>query len=112
MKTLQIDQHNWTLTQRELVSKNFKAIAHPVRIAIIRMLSNGKQMTVTEIYTALDADQSFISHHLSILREKEVLGTQRMGKYIKYYLKNRMYLDLISCLYGVQEEGVPSKFFS
>lgn len=112
MKTFSIDQNSWSLAQRELVSKNFKAIAHPVRIAIIKMLADSKQMTVTEIYTALDADQSFISHHLSILRDKEVLGTQRMGKYIKYYLKNNMYLDLISCLHGVQEEVVPNSYYS
>ncbi len=111
MKTFSIDQKYWTISQRNLISKNLKALAHPVRLAIIEMLKNDRRMTVTEIYTALDADQSFISHHLSILRDKQVLGTQRMGKFVTYYLKNEAYAELVNCLYSIQNEEVITSYY-
>lgn len=96
--------HNdsWSEVQLETLTRTMKAIAHPVRLAIIRMLDNENKMTVTEIYTALDADQSFVSHHLSILRDRGILGTQRKGKYILYYLKEPIFLSLLDCLASIQ----------
>jgi DNA-binding transcriptional ArsR family regulator len=67
------------------------------------MLENGKRLTVTEIYTRLKADQSAVSHHLSILRDKGILGTERKGKFIYYYLKNTAFLSLIDCLNQIQQ---------
>ena len=86
---------SWTLSQMEMVSKTLKAIAHPVRLSIIEMLQGDKRMTVTEIYTRLNADQSAISHHLSILRDRGVLDCERQGKFIHYYLRDTTYLKII-----------------
>lgn len=88
----------WSIPQMELLTRTLKAIAHPTRLAIIELLHQHKRMTVTDIYTALDADQSSVSHHLSIMRDKYVLGAERKGKYIHYYLNNPVYLELMECL--------------
>ncbi|MEM6261996.1 MAG: metalloregulator ArsR/SmtB family transcription factor [Bacteroidota bacterium] len=93
----------WTGSQVELLAKTLKAIAHPVRLSIIDMLDGGRRMTVTEIYTSLNADQSSISHHLSILRERGIVDSERNGKYIYYFLRNDAYLSLIDCLVATQE---------
>lgn len=95
METVQVA---WTMTQIEVVSRMLKALAHPARLAIIEMLEDGKRLTVTEIYTRLGADQSAISHHLSILRDKDILDTERKGKHIYYYLKNQAFLSVLDCL--------------
>lgn len=96
----------WTAPQMELLTRTLKAIAHPMRLSIIDMLEGGRRMTVTEIYTRLDADQSAVSHHLSILRDKGVLRAERKGKYIYYRLHNYAYLSLINCLNEIQRESL------
>ena len=47
-----------------------RAIAHPMRIAIINYLDEGKRLTVTEIHQCLNIEQSTASHHLGILKDK------------------------------------------
>jgi DNA-binding transcriptional ArsR family regulator len=96
-------QVGWSVPQMKLLTRTLKAIAHPTRLSIIDMLDGGTRMTVTEIYTRLKADQSSISHHLSILRDKRVLAAEREGKFIYYYLKNPAYLTLIDCLNNIHE---------
>ncbi len=102
---MSIAQAGWSTTQMELLTRTLKAIAHPMRLSIIDMLDNERRMTVTEIYTRLNADQSSVSHHLSILRDKGVLAYERKGKYIYYFLKNTSYLTLIDCLNSIHEEN-------
>lgn len=102
---MSIAQAGWSTTQMELLTRTLKAIAHPMRLSIIDMLDNERRMTVTEIYTRLNADQSSVSHHLSILRDKGVLSYERKGKYIYYFLKNTSYLTLIDCLNSIHEEN-------
>ncbi|MDX1905838.1 MAG: metalloregulator ArsR/SmtB family transcription factor [Bacteroidia bacterium] len=93
-----VQQADWTLTEMELMSRTLKAIAHPARLAIIEMLHGGRRLTVTEIYTRLHADQSAVSHHLSIMRDNRVLDTERRGKYIYYYLRQPAFISLMNCL--------------
>ena len=87
----------WTVPQREMLSRILKAMAHPTRLAIIEMLAYGQRLNVTEIYTRLNADQSSISHHLGIMRDRGVLGCERQGKQVLYFLKNPAIQGLLSC---------------
>jgi DNA-binding transcriptional ArsR family regulator len=58
-----------TAEQLEKASGILKAIAHPMRIAILKYLDEGRQFTVTEIHEYLKIEQSTTSHHL-ILKDK------------------------------------------
>jgi len=69
-----------------------------MRIAIIDLLSDGKQMSVTEIYESLDIEQATASHHLNILKNKGVLASKREGKKIFYSLKNITLTEIIECI--------------
>lgn len=75
-----------------------KAISHPLRIAILNQLDAGKQLTVTEIHEALNIEQSTASHHLGILRDKDVLIARRDGKNTFYSLKHQRINTLIECI--------------
>jgi DNA-binding transcriptional ArsR family regulator len=75
-----------------------KAIAHPIRIAIIGQLEEGKKLTVTEIHTRLGIEQSIASHHLGILKDKGVLSSKREGKNTFYFLKHANLLQIIDCV--------------
>ena len=75
-----------------------KAIAHPMRIAILKYLEGGKKLTVTEIHELLGIEQSTTSHHLVILRDKGVLCSKREGKNTFYYLKYDILSQIVDCL--------------
>lgn len=75
-----------------------KAIAHPMRIAILKHLEGGKKLTVTEIHELLGIEQSTTSHHLGILKDKGVLCSRREGKNTYYYLKHDVLSQIIDCL--------------
>lgn len=92
----------WTVGDMEMLSRTLKAIAHPTRLSIIDMLESEKRLTVTEIHTRLKADQSSISHHLSILRRRGIVGQERHGKFIFYFLVEKSYLSLLDCLSDIQ----------
>lgn len=75
-----------------------KAIAHPMRIAILKYLEGGKRLTVTQIHELLGIEQSTTSHHLGILRNKGVLCSSREGKNTFYYLKHNILSQIVDCL--------------
>jgi DNA-binding transcriptional ArsR family regulator len=79
----------------EKVAAMLKAIAHPVRIAIVGYLGDGKKRTVTEIHRNLRIEQSVASHHLAILRDRGVLSCRREGKNILYFLKHEKLKNIL-----------------
>jgi len=81
----------------EMAASKLRAIAHPMRIAIIGLL-NDNQLSVTEIYENLNIEQASASHHLNILKSKGVLSSRRNGKKIFYSLKNQTLTEIIECI--------------
>jgi DNA-binding transcriptional ArsR family regulator len=86
------------IEQLEQASSKLRAMAHPMRIAIIDLLHDGNQMSVTEIYKKLKIEQAAASHHLNILKNKGVLASRRDGKKIFYTIKNQVLTEIVDCL--------------
>jgi DNA-binding transcriptional ArsR family regulator len=84
--------------QLEYASEMLRAMAHPVRIAILNMLDKNEKLSVTEIYEKLKIDQAPASHHLGILKNKNILGSKRVGKNTYYYIKNENLINMLECL--------------
>jgi DNA-binding transcriptional ArsR family regulator len=82
----------------ENVANMLKAIAHPMRIAILDMLDNGKKLTVSEIHQQLGIEQATASHHLGILKDKGVLCSKREGKNTFYYIKYDNFSRMLECV--------------
>jgi DNA-binding transcriptional ArsR family regulator len=82
----------------EKAANMLRAIAHPVRIAIVGVLEDGEKRTVTEIHTQLGIEQSAASHHLGILKDKGVLSSLREGKNTRYYLKHENLKTVLDCI--------------
>ena len=61
-----------------------RAINHPLRQHMLRLLHQNKQMTVTSIYVKLRLEQSVASQHLAILRKAGFVNTVRDAKFIFY----------------------------
>lgn len=98
MKKLVLD-----INKLEMAAGRLRAIAHPMRIAIISLLDEHNKLSVTEIYTALDIEQASASHHLNILKTKGVLVSKREGKKILYSLKSQILSEIIDCINRCQE---------
>ena len=82
----------------DVAASMLKAMAHPMRIAILKYLEGGKKLTVTEIHELLGIEQSTTSHHLGILKDKGVLCSKRDGKNTYYYMKYDIMSQIIDCL--------------
>ena len=92
------------LSKLELAASKLRAISHPMRIAIIDLLANGKKLSFTEIYKLLGIEQATASHHLNILKSKGLLLSKREGKKIYYSLKNLTLTDIIECINRCNED--------
>lgn len=79
-------------------TETLRAIAHPYRIAIIDLLYNQGQMSVTDIWTKLNIEQAVASHHLRILKNSNVVVVQREGKNSLYQLSYNEYYEIIRTL--------------
>ncbi|MFO7721739.1 MAG: metalloregulator ArsR/SmtB family transcription factor [Bacteroidales bacterium] len=86
------------ITKLEEAASKLRAIAHPMRIAIIGMLEDKSKMNVTEIYETLKIEQASASHHLNILKNKGVLASKRDGKNTYYFLKHSTLTQILECL--------------
>ncbi len=84
----------------EKAANMLKAMAHPIRISIIGCLEDGNMRTVTEIHKQLKIEQSTASHHLGILKDRDVLASKRDGKNTLYFLKHENLRTLLSCISG------------
>ena len=61
-----------------LQAKTAKALAHPTRIAILKMLRRGR-VCVCEMGPELGASQANISQHLAVLRDSNLVTARREG---------------------------------
>jgi len=70
---------------REAVAALFKALGNPTRVAIVDVLSDGPRC-VHELVDTLGVDQPLVSQHLRVLRDVDLLSTERRGKEVVYSL--------------------------
>lgn len=72
----------------------FKALAHPMRIRILEILSQGER-TVNELQTMLESEGSAVSQQLSVLRAKNLVNTVKEGTTVIYSLRDPLISDLL-----------------
>jgi DNA-binding transcriptional ArsR family regulator len=81
----------------EHVAEVLKAVAHPVRIAIVEVLEDG-WMCVGDIVEALGGKQAIISQQLNMMKDKGVLECRRDGVKVYYQVKNKNVIRLLDCI--------------
>lgn len=80
----------------ELQANLLKALAHPIRVAALALLSNGDRC-VCEIAEQLGAERSNVSRHLSVLANAGVVEGRKEGLRVVYSLRTRCVLGFLSC---------------
>jgi len=89
---------DFDLEHLEKAANRLKAMAHPLRIAIIEMLDTNGPLSVSAIFANLDIEQASASHHLNILKNRGILKSERIGKKIIYSLNNEIIGEIVQCL--------------
>ena len=72
---------------RQFKAEIFQALGHPTRIALVDELRDGA-LTVGALAERLDAEQSNISQHLSILRSRQIVTTRKVGNQVFYSVRD------------------------
>jgi len=92
------------LTERIEASKILNAvnmlrvIAHPVRLAIVDLLTANKRMTVLEIQEMLGIEQAIASQHITLMEDKGVLISEKVSRNKYVSLRFPKMKNIISCL--------------
>ncbi|KAB1063229.1 ArsR/SmtB family transcription factor [Salibacter halophilus] len=75
-----------------------KAIAHPLRLQIVELLTGNEELCVSDIHQQMGVEQAVASQQLKILKQNGVLTCKRKGKHSFYQLAHPQIKDLISCI--------------
>lgn len=77
-----------------------KALAHPVRLCIVRGLLEKGTCNVSHMQECLDLPQSTVSQHLQKLRSMGIVQTDRNGLEVNYSVVDPRIKLLISTFFG------------
>jgi len=94
---------NTDFQQYSEVAELLKALAHPVRICIIRGLMNKGSCNVSYMQNCLNLPQSTISQHLQKLKALGIIKGERNGLQINYRVSNETIVNIINAMFP--EEG-------
>lgn len=78
----------------------FKAIADPTRREILRLLSSGEK-SAGEIADQFSLGKPSVSHHLSALREADLVRSRREGQQIIYALNTTVVQDVLARIWDM-----------
>ncbi len=82
-----------------------KAIAHPLRIAVVNFLKDGEQC-VCDIAQYVGSERSNVSRHLSVMSNAGLLEYRKEGLKVIYRLKTPCILEFFSCVSRVLKQQV------
>lgn len=72
----------------------FKALAHPLRIAILDTLRGG-ELTVNQLCAALRVEQSNLSQQLAVLRARDIVTGRKEGLNVFYSVNDPTVFKLL-----------------
>ena len=75
-----------------------KCIGHPIRLQIIELLDASGELNVGAICEALDLEQAIASQHLTLMRDRGILGSRRDGVNVHYGIADEKVPHVIECL--------------
>ena len=78
-----------------LKAEFFRAMAHPMRIRILELLSARGEQTVQALQVELSVDQPIISQHLAKLRAHTIVASRKEGTTVIYALADQRIAELL-----------------
>ncbi|NJC70101.1 helix-turn-helix transcriptional regulator [Planosporangium thailandense] len=70
------------------LARGFKALGDPVRLRLLSLIASraGDEVCVCDLTDAFTVSGPTISHHLKVLREAGLIGCQRRGTWVYYWI--------------------------
>lgn len=96
---------NATKRLYEMKADIIKALAHPLRLAIVDYLRDGEQC-VCDIAKHVGSERSNVSRHLSVMVEAGVLEHRKEGLMVFYRLRTPCVVNFLSCVDTVLKEQI------
>lgn len=92
--------NNWQLNE-DLIKKAelLKALAHPIRLCIVRGLIEKGSCNVSYMQECLGVSQTSVSQHLAKLRALGIVESERQGLEMIYTLKDEKVRDVVLALF-------------
>ena len=87
----------------ELHAEVCKVFSNSTRLEILNLLRD-KEMSVTELMKKTNLSQANISQHLSIMKAKGIVTSNRKGKNIYYRLENQRIIKAFDIIKEVLSE--------
>ena len=87
----------------ELKAEIIQAAAHPIRLAIIELLSRGEQC-VCDISEHVDSQRSNVSRHLALMLKAGIVECRKEGLKVIYSLKTPCIINFLKCVENVLRE--------
>ena len=84
------------------------ALADTKRIMILYLL-NEKDMFVNDISDALDTPQSTISRHLRVLRERNLVATERRGTAVLYSMSDDRIIQVLDLMRAILNDQIQAE---
>ncbi len=86
----------------------FKTLAHPARLAILSILRDGEQC-VCHIEAMLKLRQAYISQHLKVLKDAEIVSDRRDGWNMYYHVIRPEVFEIMDAMFALtgQPEAIP-----
>lgn len=81
------------------MSKAFKALSDKTRREILKML-NEKDMNAGEIAEHFNMSKPSISKHLDILREAELISSEKRGQFVIYSINTSVIKEVLGGVLG------------
>jgi len=66
--------------------KILQALAEPTRLAIVQQLASDGEVCACDFTDCCGVSQPTVSHHLKVLREAGIVGSERRGLWAYYYV--------------------------
>jgi len=73
----------------------FKALNDPTRRQILQLLKE-RDMNAGEIAEHFEISKPSISHHLELLKQADLIGSEKKGQFVLYSLNTTILEDLIN----------------
>jgi DNA-binding transcriptional ArsR family regulator len=80
-----------------------RAMAHPLRIAIVEFLKDGEQC-VCDVAEHVGSERSNVSRHLSVMANAGLLESRKEGLKVIYKLKYTCIVDFFACVGNVLKQ--------
>ena len=87
----------------ELKASILQAIAHPLRLAVLDVLSKG-EVCVCDIAERVGAKRSNVSRHLAVMLSAGILASRKEGLQVFYALRTPCILGSLDCVANVLRE--------